>query len=75
MDKKCGAKSKTNHHLPCRLRALSNGRCRFHGGKSTGPTEEGRKRLAEINTKHGYWSKERIAERRKLRMLFKELRA
>ncbi|HET6724692.1 MAG TPA: HGGxSTG domain-containing protein [Gammaproteobacteria bacterium] len=30
---------------PCRARALPNGRCRFHGGLSTGPkTPEGKRR-------------------------------
>jgi hypothetical protein len=31
--------------LPCQARALDNGRCRNHGGLSTGPkTEDGRRR-------------------------------
>lgn len=33
--KTCGAK--TRRGTPCRCRALQNGRCRLHGGKSTGP--------------------------------------
>jgi hypothetical protein len=33
---------------------MANGRCRMHGGKSTGPkTEEGRKRISEAHLKHG----------------------
>lgn len=33
---------------PCRAMALRNGRCRNHGGCSTGPrTEEGRRRISE----------------------------
>ncbi|MGO9045984.1 MAG: HGGxSTG domain-containing protein [Xanthobacteraceae bacterium] len=34
---------------PCKVRAeLGKRRCRFHGGKSTGPkTDEGRTRIAE----------------------------
>jgi hypothetical protein len=62
--KLCGARSKTNHHLPCRLKALPSGRCRFHGGLSTGPKEAGRQRLAKLKTKHGYWSKNAITERK-----------
>jgi hypothetical protein len=33
---------------------MKNGRCRHHGGKSTGPrTEAGRARLRKANLKHG----------------------
>jgi hypothetical protein len=33
---------------PCKAQALSNGRCRNHGGMSTGPkTPEGRKAIAQ----------------------------
>ncbi|MGG4492900.1 HGGxSTG domain-containing protein [Brevibacillus reuszeri] len=36
MEKKlCGAKTKSGE--PCKKAALANGRCRLHGGKSTGP--------------------------------------
>lgn len=40
----CGAKTRAG--TPCRRRDLNgNGRCKLHGGLSTGPqTEEGRKR-------------------------------
>ena len=31
----CGAK--TRQGKPCKKTSLKNGRCRFHGGKSTGP--------------------------------------
>lgn len=41
---KCGARRKRDGQ-PCEARALRNGRCRFHGGLSTGPrTPEGRAR-------------------------------
>jgi len=37
---------------PCRAKGLANGRCRNHGGLSTGPkTPEGKSRIAEA-TKH-----------------------
>lgn len=36
----CGAKSRNNQGLPCRLKPLNNGRCRFHGGKT--PIKHGR---------------------------------
>ena len=34
---KCGAKTKTRNGRPCQNNAMSNGRCRLHGGLSTGP--------------------------------------
>ena len=37
---------------------MPNGRCRLHGGKSTGPrTSEGRSRAAKANWKHGRHSR------------------
>jgi hypothetical protein len=45
--KRCGAQRKFDGQ-PCQGRALRNGRCEMHGGKSTGPkTAEGRARIAE----------------------------
>ena len=38
----CGAKNRRG--LPCQARALDNGRCRNHGGLSTGPKSEDGKR-------------------------------
>ena len=45
----CGARARMG--APCRARCEpGRGRCRFHGGLSTGPrTEEGRARIAESN--------------------------
>jgi hypothetical protein len=41
---RCGARTKATGQ-PCQARALTNGRCKFHGGASTGPrTEAGRER-------------------------------
>ena len=41
----CNAKTKSGR--PCRSLALPNGRCRWHGGLSTGPrTAEGKRRAA-----------------------------
>lgn len=37
----CGAK--TTKGTPCQKKALKNGRCRLHGGKSTGPKDRERK--------------------------------
>lgn len=42
---KCGAR--TRKGTSCLCKALANGRCKFHGGLSTGPrTPEGKKRSA-----------------------------
>jgi hypothetical protein len=42
--KKCGALARSTGK-PCRRKALLNGRCRNHGGMSTGPiTEQGKAR-------------------------------
>jgi hypothetical protein len=43
----CGAYARTTGN-PCQANALANGRCRNHGGLSTGPTSEsGRRRIGE----------------------------
>lgn len=66
--KLCGAKSRRNNNQPCRQPAMKNGRCRMHGGKSTGPkTEEGKKKAAKANFKHGLYSNAAIAERKYMR--------
>jgi hypothetical protein len=37
---------------------MKNGRCRLHGGLSTGPrTKEGMDRMRAANTKHGRYAK------------------
>ena len=50
----CSAKSKRTGQQ-CRAPAISGKtKCRFHGGKSTGPkTPEGRQRCAQARTVHG----------------------
>ena len=60
--KRCLAK--TRRGTECQRPAITGaGRCRLHGGRSTGPrTEEGRARIAAANTKHGRKTKERLAE-------------
>ena len=60
---RCGAK--TRKGTPCRAPAMPNGRCRMHGGKSTGPrTPEGLERSRKANWKHGYYSAESKAMHR-----------
>lgn len=55
-DMRCGARTKSTG-LPCKQRAIyANGRCKHHGGLSTGPrTATGKKRSAQNGFKKG-WS-------------------
>ncbi len=53
---RCGAKARTTG-CPCRAPTMPNGRCRMHGGKSTGPrTPEGFASLARARTTHGLYA-------------------
>lgn len=46
---KCGAYARSTGN-PCQGKALVNGRCKNHGGMSTGPkTQEGRKAIADAS--------------------------
>ncbi len=48
---------------------MANGRCRMHGGKSTGPrTPEGLENSRRANRKHGHYSAEAKAERLEARV-------
>lgn len=52
---RCGAK--TRKATPCRSPAMPNGRCRMHGGASTGPrTAAGLARSRHAHWKHGRYS-------------------
>ena len=46
----CGAKNRRG--TPCRCKALRNGRCRFHGGRSTGPKTAAGKARSAANLPH-----------------------
>jgi len=64
---RCGARSKRTGK-PCRAAAMPNGRCKVHGGKSTGPrTPEGLERSKRARWKRGHYSREAKAERSRLR--------
>src|SRR5262249_61924105 len=70
---RCGARSKRTGK-PCRGAAMPNGRCKLHGGKSTGPrTPEGLE-TRRANWKHGYYSREAKAERSRVRAAMLALR-
>ena len=63
---RCGAKRRDG--ASCRQPAMRNGRCRMHGGKSTGPrTPEGLERSRRANWKHGFYSAKAKAARREAR--------
>lgn len=72
---RCGAKSKRSG-LPCQAPAMrGKQRCRFHGGKSTGPkTVEGKKRSKEAGLKHGFYTQAAIEERKQARTTLRDLR-
>ena len=58
---RCGAK--TRRGTPCQSPAMPNGRCRMHGGPSTGPrTPKGRERSRKANWKHGRYARKYLAE-------------
>ena len=70
---RCGAK--TRRQTKCRTPAMPNGRCRMHGGTSTGPrTPEGLARSKRANWKHGLYSAEAKAERHLFRAFLDDCR-
>ncbi|MFO1352036.1 MAG: HGGxSTG domain-containing protein [Gammaproteobacteria bacterium] len=68
----CGAKTRAG--TPCRrIGRKSSGRCRLHGGRSTGPkTAEGLARSRRANWRHGGYSAEAEIERRRFRVVLQE---
>ena len=68
---RCGAKNRRN--VPCQCPAMPNGRCRLHGGLSTGAkTRAGIERIRQAVTKHGRYSQTAKAEKRYFRSLLKQ---
>lgn len=62
---RCGARTRAG--TSCCNPQMSNGRCRMHGGRSTGPrTAEGRKKCQLAPLKHGQRSAAVVAEGRAL---------
>jgi hypothetical protein len=73
MAARCGAKNRRG--LPCQCPAMSNGRCRLHGGKSTGPrTADGIERIRRAVTKDGRYTKAARAEHERYRELLNNCR-
>lgn len=59
ISERCGAK--TRKGSPCLAGAMANGRCRNHGGCSTGPkTDAGRRRISEAQRSR--WSNHKAEE-------------
>jgi hypothetical protein len=70
---RCGAK--TRRGTSCQCPAMPNGRCRLHGGLSTGPrTTAGIERIRQAVTKHGRYSKRARGEREHYRKLLQHWR-
>ena len=70
---RCGAK--TRCHTLCQSPAMRNGRCRMHGGLSTGPrTPDGLERSRRARWIHGRFSRETVAHRAQLQALERRFR-
>jgi hypothetical protein len=68
---RCGAR--TRRGTVCQQPAMANHRCRFHGGKSTGPrTPEGLERSRKARWIHGRYSAGVLAERARARAAMRE---
>ena len=61
----CGEKTKRG--LACKAPAMTNGKCRWHGGRNRGAPRGNKNAL-----KHGYYTAEAIKERRRERELIKQ---
>lgn len=69
--RRCGAKNRQGR--PCQCPSMANGRCRLHGGLSTGPkTLVGIERIRRAVTKHGRYSHAAMAEQRYFRSVLRE---
>lgn len=65
---RCGARTRSGKC--CQSPAMTNGRCRMHGGPSAGAPTGNRNAL-----KHGFYSAEAIARRREISALIRAARA
>ena len=70
---RCAAKNRRG--TGCQAPSMPNGRCRLHGGKSTGPrTADGLERCRRANWKHGLYCKPALEEKKRLRELVRSSR-
>lgn len=65
LSERCGAK--TRRGMPCQSPAMPNGRCRMHGGPSTGAPKGNQNAF-----KHGRYTAKALANRREVMNLIKE---
>lgn len=71
---RCGAR--TREGTRCQCPAMRNGRCRLHGGLSTGPrTVAGLARSKRANWKHGEYSEVAKQKAREFRQLVQDCKA
>ena len=67
LSSRCG--TRTQNGMPCQSPAVANGRCRMHGGKSSGVP------IGNDNArKHGLWTVDAVAERQELVALLRSMR-
>ena len=67
--------ARTRAGTPCQSPAMPNGRCRMHGGRSTGPlTAVGLARIRKARTRHGMYGAEMAKLRRHCAGLQREAR-
>ena len=60
---RCGAK--TRRGTACQSAAIKGkARCRLHGGRSTGPSAEARRRMSQANMVHGRYCRATVELRR-----------
>ena len=64
---RCGARTRSGS--PCQSPAMRNGRCRMHGGASTGAPRGNKNAF-----KHGRYSAEALARRRSISLLIRAAR-
>lgn len=70
---RCGARTRAG--TSCKGPAMGNGRCRMHGGVSTGPrTADGLQRIVQARTVHGAYGAEMRVLHRLMRALGEEQR-
>jgi hypothetical protein len=70
---RCGAKKRISGN--CSQPAMHNGKCRLHGGLSSGAkTLSGKQRCREARLKHGYYSAETIAQRKHIKSTLKQVK-
>lgn len=62
---RCLAKTRSNSL--CQSPAMTNGKCRMHGGASTGAPKGNKNAL-----KHGYYTEEAITQRRQIASLIRQ---